>query len=139
MGLMGVLSVAQMGTQMAQQKRIKKQMRRSQEAQMRMQEIKMNRERQRLLSEQQQRQANIIATSAAQGVQGSSMEQQSMNSLNTQLNNELNFLESTADIQEEQAQAQTDINKIQGQSRLISSVFDVAKPYANNYDMNEGN
>lgn len=135
MGLMGVLAVASMGNQAIQQKRIQKQMRRSQEAQRRMQEIKMNRERERLLSEQQQRQANIVATSAAQGVQGSSMEQQAISSLDTQLNTELNFLETTANIQEEQAQAQTNINKIQGQNQLISSVFDVAKPYAQQYDL----
>lgn len=135
MGLMGVLAVASMGNQAIQQKRIQKQMRRSQEAQRRMQEIKMNRERERLLAEQQQRQANIVATSAAQGVQGSSMEQQAISSLDTQLNTELNFLETTADIQEEQAQAQTNINQIQGQHQLVSSVFDVAKPYAQQYDL----
>lgn len=130
MGLMGILAVAGMAMQVSQQKKVQQQMQKAQESQRRLQEIQMEREQARLQAEQQQQQASMTAAAAAQGVAGSSMEQAAQASLQTQLSTELSFLDQTAQLQQQQAAAQSNINKIQGQTQLMSSVFDVASSYA---------
>lgn len=129
MGMAGFLMVAQMGVQMSQQKKVQAQMQNAQQSQKELQDLQMQREQQRLIAEQQQANADITAAAAAQGVQGSSMELGAKSSLSSQLATELNFLDQSAELQNEMADAQTEINKIQGQSNLTSSVFDVAKMY----------
>lgn len=130
MGLMGILAIAGMAVQAKQQKKIQAQMRKAQESQRKLQELQMEREQSRLVAEQQQQSASVTAAAAAQGVADSSMAEAAQTSLQTQLGTELSFLDQSAQLQQQQAAAQSNINKIQGQSQLISSVFDVAGSYA---------
>lgn len=129
MGMMAVLAVGQMAYSASQSSKISDQMQAAQESQKQLQDIQMERQQNTLMAEKQVQQANITAAAAAQGVSGSSMESQAQSSLDTQLNTELAFLDDTAALQTNIADAQSNINQIQGETKLVSSVFDIAGNY----------